>query len=922
MSARYVVGIDLGTTHSAVARSPVDRLDVQVFELPQLVAPGETAARPLLPSFLYLPAAGELADHERALPWGGAERVVGELARRQGARVPGRLASSAKSWLCHAGVDRKAAILPWSAPEGVPKISPIDASAAYLTHIRQAWDAAHPDAPLAEQDVVLTVPASFDGIARDLTMEAARQAELAHVRLLEEPQAAYHDFLGAHAADLGTALGGAKLVLVIDVGGGTTDLTLVQVRPGEGDGQFEMERVAVGEHLMLGGDNMDVALAHYVEQIGEIGRLDATEWSALVQASRHAKERLLSADAPDEVGVPVQRRGSRLIGGTRTVVVGRDAVHRLLLDGFLPLTAPDEVPARRGRTALTALGLPYAADAAISRHICAFLRRHHEVADKAGAASREGLPRPDVLLLNGGVFNAPAIAERMSAVLDHWYGEQIPRLSATSLDLAVARGAVQHGLVRRGFGQRITGGSARAYYVGVESAKGERRAICVVPRGMEEGTSVDAAERPLQLVLGRPVSFPLYTSTGDRTHAAGELVGVDDELDPLPPVQTVLKAGKVESQEAPVTLSSTLTEIGTLELYLTSPDAGGAAPRKWRLEFAVRSRTGGDAPPPTPATELPKRFDEARRHVERVFGGEKGKPDPKRAKALRRSLEDCLGVRGEWSSIVCRELWSILWSRRQKRAATPEHELTWYRFAGWTLRPGFGAPLDDWRIGEMWTLFEKGPVHDTEKAVWVEWWLMWRRIAGGLEAEQQDALFETIRLPLAPWSIPKKRRPKGQPMVHGRAEMVLMMATLERLSAAKKQEAGDWILERLGKVKSWWPVGRLGARSPFHGSAHDVVPSAVAEQWLAKVLEQDWHQADGAAFAAVLLARMTGDRNRDLTPELRETVAKRLKELMGKYGWLKGADGWITLVLEATTMSDRDARRVFGDTLPAGLRLS
>ncbi|MCA9540140.1 MAG: Hsp70 family protein, partial [Myxococcales bacterium] len=452
--SRFVVGIDLGTTHCAVAYSPIDRADVQLFEIPQLVAAGETATRRLLPSFLYLPADGEFTDAQRLLPWGPEPEIVGEWAREQGASTPVRLVASAKSWICHGGVDRRAPILPWEAPEAIPKVSPFTASVRYLAHLRAAWDAAHPNAPLAEQEVVVTVPASFDGVANELTVEAAAAAGLPRVRLLEEPQAAFYDFIGAHEADLPTLLAGARLVLVVDVGGGTTDLTLVRVRAGK-EGAPELERVAVGGHLMLGGDNMDAALAHHLQQKAGIGgRLDPTEWARLVQAARRAKETLLADDAPAEIKVSIQRRGSRLIGGTRTVSLTADEVSTLLLDGFVPVTGRDEVAERR-RAGLTTLGLPYVTDPAIPRHVNAFLRRHAEAARAAGAEVIDGLPRPDLLLLNGGVFTPPALIERLQAAMAHWYGAPVTLLAHTALDVAVARGAARFALARHGLSRAI-----------------------------------------------------------------------------------------------------------------------------------------------------------------------------------------------------------------------------------------------------------------------------------------------------------------------------------------------------------------------------------------------------------------------------------------------------------------------------------
>ncbi|MCA9709258.1 MAG: Hsp70 family protein, partial [Myxococcales bacterium] len=538
----YAVGIDLGTTHCALSAARIDHPVVRLLPIPQLVAPGEVAERPLLPSFTYLPAPGELSEADRTLPWGAPPHVVGEAARRLGAKVPGRLVASAKSWVCHGGVNRRAPILPWNSPDE-PHLSPFEAQVGYLAHLRATWDARHPHAPLPEQDVVVTVPASFDEGARTLTTDAALAAGLGAVRLLEEPQAAFYDYLGAAGDD--PRLASARLVLVVDVGGGTTDLTLLRVRPDpSGDGRPAIERIAVGGHLMLGGDNMDAALATYALHKAGIERPgDATVWSGVVQSARQAKERLLAADAPDQATLSYVGRGSRLVGRTRSITIERDEAARVLLDGFLPLTAPDQIAQRTARAGLTTLGLPYATDAAIGRHVCAFLRRHVDAAREAGAPVEDGLPRPDLLLLNGGVFNAPAMIERLCAVLAGWYGEPVALLSHTSLETAVAHGAVRSALARRGLGEVIGGGTARAYYVELAGPDGSPQALCIAPRGMEDGTSVTVPDRVFELTLDRLVAFPLHAYTGDRVDAPGALLRLDDAdadaLTPLPPLETV-----------------------------------------------------------------------------------------------------------------------------------------------------------------------------------------------------------------------------------------------------------------------------------------------------------------------------------------------------------------------------------------------
>ena len=593
---QYFLGIDLGTSNCAmavVASAQGSRAPVKDVPIWQVQSAGQTAARPLLPSFLYLPGEHELPPEAIRLPWDHTPPIViGEFARWQGARVPGRLVVSAKSWLCHPGVDRSAPILPWGAPPEIRKLSPVAASAQLLSHMVRSWDFTHPDAPMARQEVVLTVPASFDEVARSLTVEAARQAGLERFSLLEEPQAAFYDFMARHRRDLGSILEGVRLVLVVDVGGGTTDFTLIQV--GTSPKGPVLRRLAVSDHLMLGGDNMDAALGRIAEgRMTASGRaLSAIQWSQLVQASRDAKEELLGPQGPDQYHLAIAGESSRLMGGTLSATLSRGEVQQVILDGFFPRSGPADRPVREARTGLQELGLPYVQDPAVPRQLAAFLAAHAEAGMAAlgapgGRARAEDLPRPDALLLNGGVFNSDRLADRLIEILSGWWpgAPRIRLLPQVSLDLAVARGSAYYGLVRHGPGRRIGGGTARAYYVGLEEKTApEPVALCVIPRGQEEGVPVEVADRVFQLTLGRPVQFPLFATTSDRVDAPGDIVPVTEDLSPLPPLHSVLTPKEQTRGAVPVHLRSVLTPIGTLELSCVS----NLSPEQWRLEFALR----------------------------------------------------------------------------------------------------------------------------------------------------------------------------------------------------------------------------------------------------------------------------------------------------------------------------------------------
>jgi molecular chaperone DnaK (HSP70) len=599
--SRYVVGIDLGTTNSALAYADTREAaadasvsPIQALPIPQLLASGEVGERPVLPSFLYLPAEKEFPAGSLDVPWKKkAERAVGSFARDHGAKVPGRLVASAKSWLSHTGVDPKSALLPWSAPPDLAKVSPVDASAAYLAHLRDAWNSQvagrSADDRLERQNVFLTVPASFDAAARDLTVEAARRAGLEDVTLLEEPQAAFYSWLAVRGDSWRERVKVGDLLLVCDVGGGTTDFTLIAVT--EQDGDLALTRLAVGEHILLGGDNMDLALAHAVATTLPCGMegLDAAQRVALTYACRNAKEALFNHPEKATAPVAVLGRGSKVIGGSVKTELGRPALNQVLLDGFFPKVEPTAQPERGRRAGLSEIGLPYASDPAVTRHLARFLGR------QAGSLHAEGGQlKPSAVLFNGGVFQAEPLRKRVIEVLSAWSGAPVPALETGELDLAVALGAAYYGLVRRGKGIRIRGGVSRSYYVGIESAapavpgvKPSIKALCVVPMGMEEGTEADVPGPDFGLVVGEPAEFRFLSSTTRRDDAIGTSLErwSPEELQELAPLETALSAedGK-EGETVPVRLHTLVSEIGTLELSCQ----GTRQPGRWKLEYNVR----------------------------------------------------------------------------------------------------------------------------------------------------------------------------------------------------------------------------------------------------------------------------------------------------------------------------------------------
>jgi hypothetical protein len=613
---RFAIGIDLGTTHSALSYVDLQASDGEktrhgVLAIPQLTAPGTVEELPLLPSFLYLPHADELAPGDLSLPWQqSAEEltgVAGEMARSRGATTPIRLVSSAKSWLSHPGVDRRSALLPNDAPEEVACVSPLEASTRYLSHLRQAWEQAYPDAPFGEQAVTVTIPASFDPGARELTAVAARAAGYTNLTLLEEPQAALYSWIQGSEGRWRKDVKPGDIILVVDVGGGTSDFSLIAVL--ERDGVLEPHRIAVGDHILLGGDNMDLALAHLVaRKLAANGtQLDAWQMRALTYGCRSAKEKLLADATVDTWPIVVPSRGSKLIGGSIRTELTRDEVTTFILDGFFPKVEASARPAVRTRAGLTQLGLPYAQDAGITRHLAAFLARQtgatSELEGYAGKQSAEAtFLHPTAVLFNGGVFKSDLLAQRIMDSINEWLylegAEPARMLAGADLDLAVARGAAYYSYVRRGSGVRIRGGTARAYYVAIESSmpaipgmEPPIQALCVAPFGMEEGSEIELPNQEFGLVVGEPVQFRFFGSSVRRQDRIGDLLDFwgADELIELNEIQATLSPeGRQAGDVVQVRLHAMATESGTLELQAVS-DGG----ERWKVEFDVRTGAAG-----------------------------------------------------------------------------------------------------------------------------------------------------------------------------------------------------------------------------------------------------------------------------------------------------------------------------------------
>jgi hypothetical protein len=940
---RYAVGIDLGTTNSALAYIDLHAAKgkgappLHSFKVPQLIAAGEAGDRDLLPSFLYLPGQHDLPPGATALPW-NPDYVVGEFARSQGARVPGRLATSAKSWLCHAGVDRSAPLLPWSAPPDVPRLSPVDVSARYLRHLVDAWNYRmardHADYRLEKQLVVLTVPASFDDMARTLTVEAARHAGLENLTLLEEPQAAFYCWLATHAAKEAARIKPGAYCLVVDVGGGTSDFSLIQAV--EQEGELGFVRRAVGDHLLLGGDNMDLALAKFVEsKLPAAGRLDAAQYGMLTQACRQAKETLLSAQPPAKYGVTVMGRGRQVIGGALHADLTPADVHRIILDGFFPQVPRDAEPQRGARVGLHEMGLPYVNDPAITRHLAAFLKNHIVAASNAS---------PQAILFNGGVFQPAILRERVIDVLRTWYGTpgagwQPLVLSNPSLDLAVAWGATHFAWLKHTGGRRIGGGIARSYYIAVasdgqpqqETPPREVTLLCVVPQTLEEGHEIAIPKPELELALGQPVAFPLYTSTVRGDDEPGTVLQVaPNQLLQLPPLHTILRGGKRSgTKHVPVTLAAKCTEIGTLELWCVAKDGNN----RWRLEFNVRDivkepeeqEEGETAGRTESLTDVwpEAQVQQAAGLIRSTYAGETGAPS---ARDLTKALEAALDAsRQDWPTGLCRRLWDFLAEASEQRRSSPAHLSRWYNLVGYCLRPGFGDSLDKFRVEQLWKLLHAPPrpaaggksSASRPMEGGADYWIMWRRVAGGLSLQLQNALYNRLRAVL----MPVKSKAAAKPPANELAEMWRAVASLERVDVKQKEALGQTILKSIRRspvpTHAFWALTRLGARVLLYGPLNAVVHHEVAESWLDAMLGfTPGNDSERLAWAFCLaqLARRSGQRALDVDDSHRQSVLAALRG--------QNVPGhWLRMVEEVSELEGEEQSQMFGESLPIGLRL-
>ena len=865
-------GIDLGTTNSALAWvDPAQAEDtsfppIHIFDIPQLVAANRTEGRRTLPSFLYL---------EEGQP-------VGLYAREQGAIVPSRLVHSAKSWLSNPEVDRTAKILPWEAGEGGRVLSPVEVSARFIAHLKNAWDGSgHP--PLADLDLVLTVPASFDEEARELTIKAAADAGLTRLTLLEEPAAAFYSWIANNLERSRKLLFDGQVVLVCDVGGGTSDFSLIRVSR-DGD-KIDFTRTAVGKHLLLGGDNLDLTLAWLAET--KIGKpLSIRQRTGLRRQCSAAKELLLCDPRRESVEITIAGGGSSLIGGSLKTQITRAEALELALDGFLPLSPAGEKPKDEKQTQnlFRESGLPYVADPAISRHLWAFL-------ESAGQ-------QPDAILFNGGFFIPDILRERLTDVVANWYGKRPEVFENRDLDLAVASGAAYYSWVRStGQGVLVRGGLPRAYYVGLSDSS----AVCLVPRGAEEGTTVEVDRDDLQLVANKPVAFRLLSSLTRTEDKAGEVVefAAGEELHQHAPLEAVIRFGKGGERTVPVKLGARLTETGTLETWCDSK----VSENRWRLQFQLRKARATEAP----ASRRPvavvstEAVDAACELVRSTFTRGDIAPEELPAK-----LEAALALgRNTWPVDVARRLADVFLECIDGRKRSAAMEVRWLNLGGFCLRPGFGYLGDEFRIEQARRIYSAGPAFGNQTQNEIDWWIFWGRLAGGLNRNQQSDMVQRLLPSLVP--RPGQKTPRINSSLQ--REMWRAAAAMELIPATNRIQLGDALLKQAKQTgfhdTVLWCLGRLGARQLFYGPANQVLSAAVATRWIEALAS-----VPKAEDALVSLARKTGDPVRDVAPASFAIARARLTDA-----------GMIAQLEGGAERDERSLGRIFGEDLPSGLVL-
>ncbi|WDP85958.1 MAG: hsp70 family protein [Desulfobacter sp.] len=921
---QYVIGIDLGTTNSAVSyvdmaglkndldktRAALDKDKViKVFNIPQLTGLGELTKIPVLPSFLYIPGEYDISKEVLKHPWKKREDLfAGSFARDHGSKIPSRLVSSAKSWLCNPLADRRAKILPWGS-EGVEKVSPVIATAEYLGHIRNAWNhfVKDEDKFIENQFVVLTVPASFNEEAREMTMEAVALAGLGEsVTLLEEPLAAFYSWLILHESDWQSQVGEEDLILVCDVGGGTTDFSLITLKETEGSPRFE--RVAVGDHLILGGDNIDLALAKIVEnKFNAKSSLSSDKWKTLCHRCREAKEKTLE-HGERSVRITLKGEGRALIAGTLAADLTRGDIETVLRGRFFPDVDTIEFSALEQGKEIADFGLPFEKEASVSKHIVRFLEKHRDTVKNV--LNKED-PMPDFILFNGGTLKPSLVQSRIKEAIRRWFKTSEPKkpmiLENDRPELAVGIGASYYGLVKQGMGVRVGSGSPRSYYLGISTpSEKDLKAVCLVERGLDEGSVIDLPDMSFEVRANQPVSFDVFSSSFRSGDMAGHIISIDDSLTPMAPIQTIIKFGKNgDKKQIPITMGAEFTEMGSLAMFCRS----AVSDHQWKLQFQLRTSGKGMETGETEVYE-DALIKTACKQIEKVFTGGSEMADG--LQTLAKTLETLTEQRKvNWPLSFLRQLADQLIKVAPNRCISAAHESRWLNLAGFCMRPGFGDAFDEERARKLWKVYLAGLTFDKVQQNRVEWWIFLRRIAAGLNAGQQRQFFQDTSSLLI-------KNTKGKLPLQEQVELWMTSANMERLLVKDKVVLAKALMPQIKPGKKmdrlFWTLSRFGAREMLYGSLDRVIPPGEINRWVQQIIKKKWKQTDPVHTLVASLARKTGDRTRDLPEEM----IVKIMEWMKDSGAAKKTQ---ILIQEKTGMGMKEKNLQFGERLPSGLIL-
>ena len=903
----YLIGIDLGTTNISVAyvkrTLKRSRHKVKIFEIRQAVTENEIDAKVCLPSFHYT-----FSEYEKkciGMPWENEnDYVVGAFAKKQ--KIPTNLVHSAKSWLCHNHVDRRSGILPWGTQSSIQKISPIEASCRYLDFIKKCWNyyqAKNENEFFEKQSIILTVPAAFDQEARELTLEAAKKAGLDKVTLLEEPMSAFYSWIYSYQLKWPKRVKDDMLALVCDIGGGTTDFSLIQVKKEEEN--FSFRRIAVGNHLLLGGDNMDLTLAFQLEK--ETGvKLSHNQFLELVNLSREAKERLWASDNKDkEENFTIMGEGSSLIKGSRRFSLNQAFLEKHVTELFFPIVAWEEKYLSTA-SGLKKLGLPYESEPCITKHLRSFLQTHLPEGRK-----------PDMVLFNGGVLTPKTIRDRICSQLQQWFeGRKAVVLTNNKLDLAVSIGAAYFHLVRRGEGIQVGGGIPRSYYLQIKEENKQNRGICILPFGSRQQQFFEVDQHSLEVIAKQPVTFSIYSSNSRKEDELGQIVNINtSEMIALPPLQTVIKVGKTaKKSRIPVHLQVQMNEIGLLDLRLVAQDSD----RVWRLQFEIVKKRDTDeqaAKKKKLVKKIPFREQEVQKVLNETFCRNAS------PRALKGGLEELFQAKKDrWDLDLNRKLWDQFILHAKNRRKSEGHEERWLHFAGFCLRPGIGFPGDEWRIKKIMPFVQEKVGFQRNIQNWLEYWIMIRRIAAGLKSDDQ---LKTLRLfgehllgEGTKWRVKKslRRHVKAAELT----EMWRTAASLERLPQQLKQQLGDVIFRKIGNAEAkdyeYWSLGRIGARVLIYNQ------NPLSKEYILPWIESLLQIKDDNFYrisALAQLARKTGDRSVDIGVDLRSKVINHLEA----YGDTPKVASLLAGVETISVLDEKIQKHYYGDSLPTGIVL-